>query len=88
MELPIGEWVEARSEGIQAESGQDYDSGFHVLHCKRDAQEWWDSEDGEVVVRVAVQQPLTTGYESMGGKGMKVTVAKQIKILEEVQVGT
>ena len=72
-----------------------YISGFHVFHRKVDAvkylsaDKWLDSRKC-CVVKVAVRQPLVTGYQRFEiDKGhpssAKVTVAKKIKILEEVK---
>ena len=84
--FPIGEWVETGPGWIQATYGGGYTAGFHVFHTKKAAQEWLDDFD-EVLVRVQVKEPVATGLDGVMGEA-RVTVAKQIKILEEVQVAT
>ncbi len=83
---PINTWIKDKDTySLPSVKGEEYETGFHVFHNKRDARTYMDvMMDADVLVRVMVQQPIATGYDGVGSKA-KVTVAKQIKILEEVQ---
>lgn len=59
-------------------SNSPYPIGWHIYHSTDSARYW--SGFSEAVVKVAVGSPVAVGYQGMGRH--KVTVAKEIKILE------
>lgn len=56
-----------------------YPLGFHVFHSAAEANIYCIGK--EIVVKVAVREPVATGTQN---GGCKVTVAKQIKILPDI----
>ena len=62
---------------------QTYSTGFHCYHKKKDARTRIRLQEVncEAIVKVAIRKPIATGYQFE----RKITVAKEIKILEEVR---
>lgn len=82
------------SRGIPLLHPQDkYPFGFHVIHTLRAAKQWRGSRQYNLtIVKVEVKNPVATGTQdifrcaSNPHKGMpvRITVAREIKILDEV----
>jgi hypothetical protein len=86
--IPRDEWVDEAgfrpcyqfNSTIDLDNGTGtYPVGWHIFHTKKDAIDWVFENTPEVIVKVAVRSPLATGRQDGGAK---VTVAKEIKILE------
>jgi len=95
--MPVGEWLNETDYRERAFRGEkrlfcevsevEYRMGWHVFHDLASALRWREIRKN-VVVKVEVAEPVATGYQNLGlmsYDGHKTTVAKQIKILEEVQ---
>ena len=68
---------------IDTDHGKSCPRGWHIIHRKDDALGWLRASGfGNVCVKVSVREPLAVGYQ---GGDMKVTIAKQIKILRIVE---
>ena len=90
---PLGTWIEAKQyQGVKRQRlikndfyHVSYPTGFHVLHRRNEAARGVGLSHSlrVVCVKVAVRKPVATGYQLYD---VKVTVAKQIKILKVLAV--
>jgi len=85
--LPLGIWLKEKDYrlsvygNLQFIGGGEvqYPFGWHIFHTKKAAKGWYPG--GFLVLRVRVRGAHTVGLQD----GQKITVAKEIKILEEVR---
>ena len=89
---PMNEWLDegefrnaTNPDGILIDWGTNsYPFGWHVFHFKKHAMERLENNKycgciDDVMVKVEVAEPITTGLESIN---YRITVAKKIKIVE------
>jgi len=83
--LKEGEWVSDPNDGMAKGyvAGGSYQTGFHIWDTLDGARDWMAID--QMVVRVAYREVVATGYQGANLKNhYPVTVARKIKVLEEV----
>ena len=87
-----GIWVDEKDfrepyhlkDTILMEPNKSYPSGWHIFHSRVDALRWLKFSNRSALlscIKVSVKEPVAVGYQA---GLMRVTVAKQMKILRVV----
>jgi len=92
-ERPRGRWIKEKnyrriicSSKLFADTGEEYPKGWHIIRTKREAKRW-SCYSWKKIFKVAYKNVIVAGVQeaSAGVLGVKIVVAKEIKILEEVK---
>jgi|Deesub1362A_J573_1020465.scaffolds.fasta_scaffold05460_10 hypothetical protein len=84
--LKLGVWQkDSNTKFIVSSEGGAYQSGFHIFKSPEDAENWaaingWLVHDEFLLVKVKYKEVVASGYQD----GIKVIVARKIKVIEEI----